>query len=248
VTALRGGAGPWWSIGVSGIEEGSSNGDTALSGNLPDFVSDFTQDLPYCMDCESGTAEVSGTSFSTPRSAGLASKVILEARRKLGHAGGIRVVKGVPVMATDAPGGTLANRCGTTIDCESVTNWQVRRALEQAAWVPQAVDYDPNQAPDGGVGLPIAPGAPWLQTAWGDLTTDPAKGVFSAAMAELGFGGIPRHKPTGFCEFQTSVIEARKAWWNEVAPTLPDNPELTGETPPGAPANDPFIYCQMAVP
>ena len=74
ITALRGGAGPWWSIGVSGIQEGESEGDTVLSGNLPDFVSDFTQTLPYCMDCQSGMTRVSGTSFSTPRSAGLASK------------------------------------------------------------------------------------------------------------------------------------------------------------------------------
>ena len=27
---------------------------------------------------------------------------------------------------------------------------------------------------------------------------------------------------------------------------LPNNPELTGETPPGAPSQDPFIYCAAA--
>jgi hypothetical protein len=248
ITATRAGAGPWWSIGVSGIEEHDSNGDTALSGNFPDFVSDFTQDLPYCMDCESGRASVSGTSFSTPRSAGIASRVLLEARRKLGHAGGIRWLKGTPAMATDAPTGRAAASCGVSITCESITNWEVRRALEQAAWVPQAVDYDPTQASGGGVGLPIVPGTPWLQTAWGDLTTDPTKGVHGAAMAELGLGGIPRHKPTGFCEFQTSVVLARKAWWDNVAPNLPENPIAPGETPPGTPPDDPFIYCQMAAP
>lgn len=255
VTALRAGAGPWWSIGVSGIQEGESEGDTLLSGNLPDFVSDFTQPLPYCIDCESGESSVSGTSFSTPRSAGLASKILLEVRRQLHHKGGTRLINGTPVAATSTPEGKgKAKKCGTKIDCVSVTNWQIRRSLEQAAWVPQATDYDPTQAPAGGVGLPITPEAQWLQTAWGDLTTDPAKGVFDAALAELSslsghqFGGTARVKAVGFCEYQTAVIEARKAWWNEVAPTLPDNPELTGETPPGAPASDPFVYCAMAAP
>ena len=75
VSALRAGAGPWWSIGVSGIEEDTSEGDTVLSGNLPDFVSDFTQTLPYCTNCESGTTWSAAPSFSTPRSAGIASKL-----------------------------------------------------------------------------------------------------------------------------------------------------------------------------
>jgi hypothetical protein len=254
VTALRAGAGPWWSIGISGIEEGSSEGDTLLSGNLPDFVSDFTQTLPYCMTCEGGTTRVSGTSFSTPRSAGLASMVLLEARRILQHKGGIRSVDGRPFMATNVPKGKgAAAQCGTKRICASVSNWQLRRALEQAAWIPETAAYDPTQATGGGVGIPVAPVAPWLQTAWGDLTAAVEKGVVSAARAELSrltgfqFGGTARFKPAGYCEFQTTVILARKAWWDEVAPTLPDNPELTGETPPGAPAQDPFVYCASLV-
>lgn len=255
VTALRAGAGPWWSIGVSGIEEESSDGDTALSGNLPDFVSDFTQTLPYCMDCESGTTSVGGTSFSTPRSAGLASKVLLDVRTALKHKGGIRWVGTRPMMATNVPKGKgAAAQCGSKRVCNSVSNWQLRRALEQAAWIPQTADYDPTQASSGGIGLPVAPVAPWLQTAWGDLTVHANKGVISAALAELSmlsqfpFGGTPRAKPVGFCEYQTKVIQVRKAWWDQVAPALPDNPELTGETPPGALAQDPFIYCSTAVP
>ena len=255
VTALRAGAGPWWSIGVSGIEEGSSEGDTLLSGNLPDFVSDFTQPLPYCNDCESGTSSVSGTSFSTPRSAGLASKVLLDARTALKHKGGIRFVGETPVMATNTPVGKgAAAKCGSKISCYSVTNWQLRRALEQAAWTPDSTAYDPNQATGGGIGLPIAPVAPWLQTAWGDLTVASSKGVVSAAKAELSslsgysFGGTARFKPAGYCEYQTKIIQMRKAWWDVVAPTLPDNPELTGETPPGAPEVDPFVYCESLVP
>ena len=227
---FRAGAGPWWSIGVSGIEEGSSEGDTLLSGNFPDFVSDFTQLLPYCMDCEAGMTEVGGTSFSTPRSAGVASRVILEARRLRGHAGGITAANGPAAMVagTGAP----------------ITNWQVRRALEQAAWVPDSTAYDPVAGATDVAGLPINPAAPWLQVGWGDLTSLAAKGVVPAALSELGLGDAPRVKPTGFCEFQTAIIRERQLYWNNLAAVLPNNPVLTGETPPGAPANDPFIYCR----
>jgi hypothetical protein len=234
VTALRAGAGPWWAIGVSGIEEHNGDGDTLLSGVLPDFVADFTQDLPYCVDCESGKTSVSGTSFSTPQSAGLASKVLLEARRKLSQPGGITIFQGTPVMV----------RKGQTV----ISNFELRRALEQAAWIPDSLAYDPTLVTEGGIGIPINPAAPWLQVAWGDLTIDSVKGVVPAALAELGFTGTKRVKPAGYCEFQTGIIAARQAWWNEIAPVLPDNPELTGETPPGAPAEDPFVYCEMAAP
>ena len=251
VSALRAGAGPWWSIGVSGIEEGSSEGDTLLSGNLPDFVSDFEQALPYCTTCENEIDDaVAGTSFSTPRSAGLASALLLDVRRTLKHKGGIRWVGDTPMAATNVPKSKRqAASCGTKRECVSVTNWQLRRALEQAAWTPDSAAYDPTQAPWGGVGLPIPPVAPWLTTAWGDLTTDPEKGVLSAALAELSklanhpFGGTARVKPAGYCTFQTNIVTMRKAWFDVVAPTLPDNPVLTGDTPPPPLAQDPFVYC-----
>ncbi len=226
---LRAGAGPWWSIGVSGLEEDSSEGDTLLSGNFSDFVSDFTQTVPYCMDCESGLSRVRGTSFSTPRAAGVASAVIQEARRLRGHAGGITEVNGGPAMVAGAG--------------NPITNWQVRRALEEAAWIPDSTAYDPVQGVNDQVGLPINPLAPWLQIGWGDLTSAAAKGVVPAALAELGLGGPPRIKPIGYCEFQTLIIRERQLYWNDLAPLLPNNPLLTGETPPGAPANDPFVYC-----
>ncbi len=230
VTPARAGAGPWWSIGVSGIEEGSSEGDSLLSGNFPDFVSDFTQDLPYCMDCEAGTQSVGGTSFSTPRAAGVASRVLLEARRAAGHVGGIALVDGKPVMVVG--------------DGSTISNWQLRRSLEQAAWTPDSMAYDPAEAVFDLVGLPINAVAPWLQTGWGDLSADPARGVIPAALTALGFGGDARVKGAGHCEFQTAIINERQLFWNEIAPLLPDPPVLLGgEKPPGAPAEDPFIYC-----
>ncbi|MES2885786.1 MAG: S8 family serine peptidase [Pseudomonadota bacterium] len=235
LTPFRAGAGPWWSIGVSGIEEDTSEGRSALSGNFPDFISDFTQDLAYCMDCESGMQSVGGTSFSTPRSAGVASKIILEARRAAGHVGGITTVAGKPLMVT----GTAPI---------PVSNWFVRRALEQGAYAPAFAEYDPAQAALDLVGLPINPVAPWLQIGWGDLSAKKEKGVVAAAMAHLGFGPetARRVKAQGFCDFQTSIIQERQLYWNDIAPLTPTvlGDDTTGMTP----AVDPFIYCDSSLP
>ncbi len=219
-TPGRAGAGPWWSIGVSGHEEGSSEGRTSVSGNLPDFVSDFTQELARCMDCERGLADYAGTSFSTPRAAGVASRVLLEARRRVGHAGGIRTGGEQALMVEAAP--------------SPITNWFLRRALEQAAYVPDPLAYDPVEAVFDLGAQPYNPAAPWLQSAWGDLTADPSRGVVEAALTHLGLAYRPRSKVQGFCEFQTSLIEERKAYWDNLSGT--------------APASDPFIYCDSALP
>ena len=125
-----------------------------------------------------------------------------------------------------------------------ISNWQVRRALEDAAAIPDSLAYDPVDGVFDLVGVPINPVAPWLQVGWGDLTADPADGVVPTALAELGIGsGTAVDKPEGYCEFQTAVIRERQLYWNQIAPALPGNPVLTGETPPGEPAEDPFIYC-----
>jgi hypothetical protein len=122
-------SGPWWTIGVAGFHEDTSGGRETLSGNVVDVVSDFTQDLPYCHDCPTGTRSVSGTSFATPRSVGTASVVLLEARRAAGHSGGIVAGDGAPVMVGDE---------------QPLTNCDLRRAFEEAAHYPGLADYDPT--------------------------------------------------------------------------------------------------------
>ena len=238
---LRAGAGPWWSIGVSGIEEDpdaepGSESDQLLSGILPDFVSDYTQALPYCMNCESEVdSSVPGTSFSTPLAAGVTSAVLLEARKRLGHGGGIDTSgDGLPLMV---------NASGV-----GVSNWFLRRAMEQAAYIPSGGDFgivgsisDPLST-----STPINPLAPWLQIAWGELSAVPAKAVVASALAHLGFDGEDRIKDTGFCEFQTELLLQRQIYWNDIAPNLPGllGGELTGQTP----EEDPFIFCESLVP
>lgn len=210
------GAGSWWGIGVSGFEEYSSEGDTQVfSSNLADFVADYTQQLPYCMECMSGIDDfVAGTSFSSPQAAGLASRVLLEARRLLDYEGGIREVDGTPLMAEGAG--------------FSVSNWFLRRALEQAARIPSILDYDPIEGVLDLGALPVNPLAPWLQIGWGDLSYNPEYGVVDAALSHLNLkpASFARTKSLGYCEFQTLVLEFRWQYWGSIAVSNPDESPL----------------------
>jgi hypothetical protein len=223
ITALDPGAGAWWGIGVSGIEEYSSEGDTAVfSSNVADFVADFTQELPYCMVCQSGTDPfVAGTSFSSPQAAGVTSRVILEARRLVGHQGGIRSDGGAPLMIKGAG--------------FEISNWFVRRALEQAARIPSALDYDPiNGVFDLG-SVPVNPVAPWLQIGWGDLSYNPEYGVVDAALSHLNLkpASFARSKGADYCEFQSGVMDFRFEYWNTIDGLSVDE--------------NPIVYCESAL-
>ena len=223
-TPIQGGPGQWWVIGVSGIEEYGSGGQTLLASNLPDFVSNYTDTLPFCMDCESGLVQVGGTSLSAPRAAGVASRVLLEARRALGHTGGIRLQDGQPALVA--------------ADGRTITNWQLRRALEEAAYIDYSLaSYSPG--PDSSPlplgSLPVNPLAPWLQLGWGDLSAEPAKGVVTETLARLGFGAPSRSKPSGYCRFQAANMRARQTYWD-----LVDRLRQLGET---VPDTNPYRYC-----
>ena len=190
-------SGPWWSVGVAGYLEGEGGDRVLESGSLPDFLADFVQTLPYCRACETGTDKVAGTSFSTPLTAGVASRILLEARREASHAGGI-VTKRVkaPLMVKDGR--------------DSLTNWQIRRALEEAAYYPKMSDYTP-----GGPGYPIVEQAPWAVSGWGLITPDPDKKIVKEALAHLGVrGSTTRDKSGAPCTFMTANMEARKHYWN----------------------------------
>ena len=232
--------GAWWSIGVAGMQEAqenepetSSNSRDHISGTFPDFISDFTQTIPYCANCEGGYSDgISGTSFATPRSAGTASKIVLEARKALGQLKGIRAGSSGPVLIQ----GDLD---GSSIEIDT---WQMRRALEESAWIPGQDDLNPDAIPGEvgslGVPVPVNPVAPWLQTGWGALTPADAAGVVDSALVHIGFGdGAARTKSGGYCEFQTGLIQARKFYWDNVA--------VLSETFGNAPDPDPFLFCEL---
>jgi hypothetical protein len=228
-TPAMGGQGQWWTVGVSGSEEYSSNGQQVMSSNYADFVSDFTQELPYCQDCERGlNPRVPGTSFSCPRAAGVASKVLLEARRLSGHVGGIRGPDKNFVMVE----GATAN----------ITAWDLRRALEEAAYTGYGIaDYDPvAMTGDPWPSVPVNDAAPWLQLGWGDLTSDPDKGVIPEALGHLGFGTPNRFKGQDYCEYMAANMRFRQSYWEAVATA-----SMTGLVIPDP---NPYRYCDSELP
>lgn len=209
-------SGPWWSIAVAGFHEDTTGARETMSGNVVDVVSDFTQKLPYCSDCETGRKDVSGTSFATPRSAGVASKVLLEARRAAGHSGGIVVADGAAPLMVD---GSL-----------QLTGWQLRRALEEAAYYPGLDDWSGAS----GRNLPVADAAPYVQTGWGLLSPTEAYGVVDEALAQAGVRGEARADKGGAaCAWNTAQLELRRAYWDS-NPLFSDS-FATGE--------DPYIRC-----
>jgi hypothetical protein len=212
-------SGPWWSIGIAGFEEGSSEGRQVFSGQVPDFVGDFTQELPYCRNCEQGLRSVSGTSFATPRSAGTFSQVLLEARRFAGHTGGIVGAGGKEPLLV---GGKLG-----------LSVWEMRRALEEAAYYPTISDYGTEGGPDP-TSVPVNDAAPWVQTGWGLVSPHRQFEVVKEMLAHLGLGGKPtRTKPQEACDFMTRNMEARHAYWDRLALLG----QAYGET------EDPYVYC-----
>lgn len=212
-------SGPWWSIGIAGFEEAASQGRQVSSGQVPDFVGDFTQDLPYCRNCEEGLESVGGTSFATPRSAGTFSKVLLEARRAAGHSGGIvSTGKGEPLL--------VAGRLQLTV-------WDMRRALEEAAYYPTTGDYGTEGGTDP-TSVPVNDAAPWVQTGWGLISPARQFGVVKETLAHLGIGGkATRTKPQGACDFMTANMEARHGYWDQAA--------LMGQG--YGKTEDPYVYC-----
>ncbi len=187
-------SGPWWTLGVAGYSEDEGDRREHVSGTLPDVVGDFTRELPYCADCEFGTRAVSGTSFATPRTAGTLSKILLEARRSVGHLGGIVLGGDEPLMVTG--------------DSLSLSVWDLRRAIEEAAYVPTSGSGPIDTTP-------INPVAPYLQIGWGAVTPHPDAGVIPAALGHLGVDGyeVTRTKDIATCAFMTANIHARAAYW-----------------------------------
>jgi hypothetical protein len=223
-------AGPWWSIAVAGFEEAAgedeaaSEGKQVVSGSLPDFVADLTQTLPYCADCEAGGFEsVSGTSFATPRSAGTASKVILEARRALGHVGGMSFT----------PEGEYALVLGAS--GRRITNWQVRRALEQGAYYPRLENYRLTTSGTNNLtSAPVLDPAPWAAVGWGVITPAPEHQVVEQTLAFLKVrGSILVYKDQNACAFMTTLVRSRHLFWDNWVDS-----QSNGYAGP-----DPFIYC-----
>ena len=142
-------AGPPWSIGISGYAEEDDDQKETMSGSYPDIAADWTQLLPNHDDID-GYHVTSGTSFATPRTAGILSEV-LETLRETGMDNGSG--------ASGERGGFLVN---STNSLQSITNSDLREALNLSAWYPSFSTWDPTTGT-----LPISPVAPCTQVGWG---------------------------------------------------------------------------------
>ena len=151
-------AGPPWSIGIAGYAEEGDDQKETMSGSYPDIAADWTQVLPNHDDVD-GYHETSGTSFATPRTAGILSFVLEHLRSEVGDMGSGAsseerdgmLVSGVWPEANPNAGADAG-----------ITNAVVRNALNLSAWYPSFSTWDPSAGT-----MPISPVAPCTQVGWG---------------------------------------------------------------------------------
>ena len=141
-------AGPPWSIGVSGYAEEDDDQKETMSGSYPDIAADWTQMLPNHDDVD-GYHQTSGTSFATPRTAGLLSKVLVTLRSE---------------FEDFSSGADPVGRMGLIVNGSNftLTNDDIRDALNLSAWYPSFSSWDPLSGT-----TPISPVAPCTQVGWG---------------------------------------------------------------------------------
>jgi hypothetical protein len=147
-------AGPPWSIGIAGYAEEGDDQKETMSGSYPDIAADWTQVLPNHDDVD-GYHETSGTSFATPRTAGILSCVLEHLREEVGDFGS--------GASSDERDGALVHGSWPMDESDArITNSDVRNALNLSAWYPSFSTWDPTSGT-----MPISPVAPCTQVGWG---------------------------------------------------------------------------------
>ncbi|MCS5531984.1 MAG: S8/S53 family peptidase [Candidatus Poseidoniales archaeon] len=182
-------AGPPWSIGVSGYAEEDDDQKETMSGSYPDIAADWTQMLPNHDDTD-GYHQTSGTSFATPRTAGVLSQVLTMLRQGSGD---------VSTGASEERGGLLVN--GTNL---SISNDDVRDALNLSAWYPSASTWDPTSGT-----LPISPIAPCVQVGWGVVNLSNIKSIHDHL---AGLETMPQ-RPSDVVACMEANQAIREAYW-----------------------------------
>jgi len=182
-------AGPPWSIGVSGYAEEEDDQKETMSGSYPDIAADWTQMLPNHDDID-GYHQTSGTSFATPRTAGILSMVLTMLREDSGD-----LMSG----ASEERGGLLVN--GTNL---SVSNDNIRDALNLSAWYPSASTWDPTTGT-----LPISPVAPCTQVGWGVVNLSNIQPLYNHL---AGIDSMPQ-RPADVVACMEANQAMREAYW-----------------------------------
>ena len=193
-------AGPPWSIGIAGYAEEDDDQKETMSGSYPDIAADWTQVLPNHDDVD-GYHETSGTSFATPRTAGILSFVLEHLRKETGDFGS---------GADTNRNGSLVHGTWTDGSSASISNSDVRDALNRSAWYPSFSTWDPTSGT-----MPISPIAPCTQVGWG---------VVNLSNIEPMIGHLNRSdplpdRPSDVVACMNVNQEAREAYWG-VYPSL----------------------------
>ena len=196
-------AGPPWSIGIAGYAEEGDDQKETMSGSYPDIAADWTQVLPNHDDTD-GYHETSGTSFATPRTAGILSFILQELREEFSDGGS---------GASTERGGYLVN--GTASDGESFTirNSEVRNALNLSAWYPSFTTWDPFSGT-----TPVSPVAPCTQVGWGVVNMSNIEPM----LMHLNGTQPMDNRPGDVVLCMNINQEAREAYWG-VYPSAPDD-------------------------
>ena len=184
-------AGPPWSIGISGYAEEGDDQKETMSGSYPDIAADWTQILPNHDDID-GYHETSGTSFATPRTAGLLSEVIQYLRTESGDfsSGADPTLRG----------GNLVNG-----DNMNVTQAQIRDALNLSAWYPSFNTWDPLSGT-----TPVSPVAPCTQIGWGVVNESNVEPIIN----HLNGNSIQPDRPSDVTFCMETNQEIRENYWN----------------------------------
>ncbi|MBL11719.1 MAG: hypothetical protein CMB46_02780 [Euryarchaeota archaeon] len=184
-------AGPPWSIGVSGYAEEGDDQKETMSGSYPDIAADWTQVLPNHDDID-GYHETSGTSFATPRTAGLLSRVLQSLRYEFGDL---------------SSGADPDSRMGYIVNGESqnITSDTIRDALNLSAWYPSYSTWDPSSGT-----MPISPVAPCTQVGWGVVNES---NVMPMIEHLNGTSEIP-NRPSDVVMCMEANQAIREAYWN----------------------------------
>ena len=151
-------AGPPWSIGIAGYAEEGDDQKETMSGSYPDIAADWTQVLPNHDDVD-GYHETSGTSFATPRTAGILSFILEHLRMETGDFGSGASSENRSGMLVQGVWPDGHPNAGSEAD---ISNSVVRNALNLSAWYPSFSTWDPTAGT-----MPISPVAPCTQVGWG---------------------------------------------------------------------------------
>ena len=185
-------AGPPWSIGISGYAEEDDDQKETMSGSYPDIAADWTQVLPN-HDDTTGYHETSGTSFATPRTAGILSLVITMLREDTGD---------MRSGASDELGrnGLLVNSSDLPI-----ANSDIRNALNLSGWYPSFSTWDPSSGT-----TPMSPVAPCTQVGWGVVNMSNVMPIYEHLS---GASEMPP-RPADVVACMNANQDIREAYWS----------------------------------